>query len=114
MVAQLAAAAALDDKEHLALTYANNAAELVRVQRSLSDMGVDFIPSRANFVLIKASQDYVGRLAQAGVKVKEMARFGAPEHFRVSIGLPHENTKFLEAFAEALAESRETIQLAVA
>jgi len=114
IVAQMAAVAALDDTEHLARTYANNVSELNRVQRSLRMMGVSFIPSRANFVLIEASPDYVGRLAKAGVKVKEMARFGAPEHFRVSIGLPHENTKFLDAFAEALAASREISQPAFA
>ena len=109
-LAQMAAVAALDDDEHLARTYTNNAFELNRVQRRLKEMGVPFIPSRANFVLVQASPDYVDRLAHAGVKVKEMARFGAPDHFRVSIGLPSENTRFLEAFAEVLEESREISQ----
>lgn len=109
-LAQMAAAAALEDEDHLARTYRNNAFELNRVQRRLQEMGVPFIPSRANFVLVQAAADYVGRLAQAGVQVKEMARFGAPEHFRVSIGLPSENTKFLEAFAELLQQSREIYQ----
>jgi len=109
-LAQMAAVAALDDDVHLTRTYTNNIYELNRVQRRLKEMGVPFIPSRANFVLVQASPDCVGRLAQVGVQVKEMARFGAPDHFRVSIGLPEENTKFLEAFARVLEEDREVSQ----
>ncbi|OIQ92617.1 histidinol-phosphate aminotransferase 2 [mine drainage metagenome] len=109
-LAQMAATAAMDDEDHLTRTYTNNAFERNRVQQRLREMGVSFIPSRANFVLVQASPDYVGRLAQAGVKVKEMARFGAPDHFRVSIGLPYENTRFLEVFAELIKQSREITQ----
>lgn len=109
-MAQLAAAAALDDAAHLTRTRANNASELQRVQRRLSEMSASYIPSRANFVLVQAESDIAERLDRAGIKVKDMARFGAPEHFRVSIGLPEENTRFLEAFESILQESREISQ----
>ncbi len=104
-LAQLAAVAAMDDTEHLARTVANNATERERMQREFDTMGVSYLPSRANFILVQAASDTVARLAGAGIQVKDMERFGAPDHFRVSIGLPEENNRFLATFASLLQEA---------
>lgn len=106
-LAQIAAVAALDDEDHMARTYANNKAQLEALQRGLDELGASYVPSRANFVLVQAAGGMVERLEQMGVKVKAMARYGAPECIRVSVGLPEENARFLEAFAQALEESAE-------
>lgn len=105
-LAQCAAAAAMDDVAHLARTRANNVQELARVQRRLSELGADYIPSRANFVLVRDDANAALQLAQAGIEVKDMERFGASGHFRVSIGLPEENTRFLQAFERITQQGR--------
>jgi len=107
-LAQIAAAAALDDADHVARTYANNRAGLEMLQRGLTELDVQFLPSWANFILVRSPADIVERLQRLGVEVKPMARYGAPGHFRVSVGLPEENARFLEALQQALEESAAT------
>jgi len=41
-------------------------------------------------------------LLRAGVIVRPVGGYGMPNHLRVSIGLPQENQRFLEALAGVL------------
>jgi histidinol-phosphate aminotransferase len=41
-----------------------------------------------------------------GVIVRPVANYGLPEHLRVTIGLPQENQRLLEALAMALQKKR--------
>jgi histidinol-phosphate aminotransferase len=43
------------------------------------------------------------RLLQDGVIVRPVANYGLPEHLRVTVGLPAENARFLQALSRALA-----------
>src|SRR5438105_1452645 len=52
-IAQAGALAALDDQGHLARTRANNALGLGYLQDSFRSLGLEFIPSHANFVLVR-------------------------------------------------------------
>src|SRR6266446_4807319 len=52
-LAQAGALAALDDPEHLQRTRRNNAAGLHFLQQGLRDLGLPFLPSAANFILVK-------------------------------------------------------------
>src|SRR5580704_12562594 len=52
-IAQAGALAALDDAEHVKKTRANNAAGLRFFTENLAAMKLDFIPSAANFILIR-------------------------------------------------------------
>lgn len=38
-----------------------------------------------------------------GVIVRPVANYGMPNHLRITIGLPAENSRFLEALAKVLA-----------
>ncbi len=103
-VAQVAAAAALNDHEFISRSFELNRVELDRVQKGLDALGLTYVPSMANFVMINVG-DAAGineRLLRAGVIVRPMAMYGLTEWLRVSIGLPEENTRFLEALATAL------------
>ncbi len=69
----------------------------VQLERGLRELGLAWTPSHANFVLVKVG-DAAGvyeRLLRQGVIVRPVASYGLPEHLRVTIGLPHENARFL-------------------
>lgn len=111
-LAQAAAMAALDDSEHLARTLANNAAGRDALQQGLARLGFEFTPSQANFVLFQAGLGMVDKLAECGVLVKCMSRYGLPGWARVSVGRPAENTRFLEVLAGLCAAGAEQGQVA--
>ena len=62
-------------------------------RRASTRLGLPYVPSAANFVLVRVGQ---GRavyeaLLRRGVIVRPMDGYGFPEHLRVTIGLPEEN-----------------------
>jgi len=107
-VSLAAAQAALDDTEHVRRTLENNRRGLEQIQAGLVAQGVEFVPSRANFVLLHLGPE-TNRLAREmlrlGVIVRPMAWMGFPESIRVSVGTPEENEKFLAALAECRGAS---------
>lgn len=106
-LAQVAALAALEDEAHRRESLAANARERDRLMAGLARLGIDFVPSAANFVLLRGPRDALARLAARGVAVKDMARYGLPGHIRVSVGLPAENARFLAVLGELLREDHE-------
>jgi len=103
-LAQAAAVAALDDDAFVAESYALNRQGLDQLCRGLDALGVEYIPSRANFVCARVGDaDAVFQaLLRQGVIVRPVAGYGLPEHLRVSVGLAGENEKFLAALRRAL------------
>jgi len=62
-------------------------------------------PSEANFILFKppfSSVSLSEQLKQRGVMVRPMTGFYLPDYMRVSVGLPEENQRFIQALAEIL------------
>lgn len=106
-LAQVAALAALEDEAHRRASIAANARERDVLMAGLARLGVAFVPSAANFVLLRAPRDALARLAARGVAVKDMARYGLPGEIRVSVGLPAENARFLAALGELLREDHD-------
>ena len=97
--AQAAAVAALDDHEFVKQSYQLNQHGMRQITQSFKRLGIRFIPSYGNFVCFHvgdASALYQ-RLLRRGVIVRPIADYGMPEWLRVSIGLPEENEKFLQA-----------------
>jgi histidinol-phosphate aminotransferase len=107
-LAQAAALAALGDTAFLQKSYEVNRAGLRELETAFGALGLPFVPSRANFVLVKvgpAARVYQ-ELLKRGVIVRPVANYGLPEWLRVSVGLPEENEKFLAALPAALAAAR--------
>ena len=103
-VAQAAAIAALADSEYVTESARLNHSGLAQLTRALDQMGVIYAPSHGNFLLVHvgdAAAVYESLLRQ-GVIVRPVANYGLPEHLRVSVGLPAENTRFLAALRAAL------------
>lgn len=105
-IAQAGALAALDDTEHLANTRENNALGLEFITEGLRMLGCEFVPSSANFVLVKVGngQNIFIALQKQGVITRPMGGYGLPEWIRISIGTGAENARCLEALRKALSQ----------
>ncbi|HYF60943.1 MAG TPA: histidinol-phosphate transaminase [Burkholderiaceae bacterium] len=106
-IAQAAAVAALDDLEFLERSRAVNAEGLAFLEREFDALGLPYVKSYANFVLVKVG-DAAGvneRLLRAGVIVRPVGNYGLGEWLRVSIGLPAENATFVAALRAALGRA---------
>jgi histidinol-phosphate aminotransferase len=66
----------------------------------LAKRGLRAFPSQANFFLIdmqRPADEIFERLLRQGVIVRSMRAYGYPSYIRLSIGLPDENQRFLNA-----------------
>jgi histidinol-phosphate aminotransferase len=106
-VALVAAAAALDDMEFVARSYAENLQGLRQLEEGASGLGLEFIPSFGNFLTLRVgkAQEIFKRLLRRGVIVRPVGgAYGLPEHLRVTVGTAQENEKFLAALAASLKD----------
>ena len=103
-IAQSGALAALDDEEHLNATRKTNAEGLKFFESVCSDLGVEFVPSYANFILIKVGDGVrvYEYLQKCGVISRPMAGYGLPEWIRLSIGTSNENIRSASVLKSAL------------
>jgi histidinol-phosphate aminotransferase len=103
-IAQAGALAALDDAEHVRKTRANNAAGLKFLAEGLKQLGLELIPSSANFILARAGdgQRVFNELQKRGVIVRPLGGYQLPEWIRISVGTPEENQRCLAALKEIL------------
>ena len=109
-VALAAATAVLKDEDYLNRSREMNAAGLQQLADGFDRVGLSYIPSAGNFIAVEVgeqAQAVYHALLEHGVIVRPIAGYGMPEHLRVSVGLPKENERFLDALAEALSASGE-------
>ena len=112
-LAQAAAIAALNDKAFLEQGARNNAAGYQQFVEAFQQMGLEYVPSYGNFVLVKVGKDLAAgarvnlALLKQGVIVRPVGNYGLPEWLRISIGLPQENAILISALQKALASDRE-------
>jgi histidinol-phosphate aminotransferase len=79
---------------------------MVQVTRAFDELGLRYLPSHGNFVLVHVGDGarvYQG-LLRRGVIVRPVANYGLPQWLRVTIGLPEENARFIAALREALRD----------
>ena len=104
-LAQAAAAAALDDTEHLQAVINNNETGRAYLNAEFAKMGLKFAESHGNFIFVdveKSAQEVNQQLLQRGFIIRPGTGWGFPNHIRVSIGLPEANEKFIAALKEIL------------
>jgi len=103
-LAQAGALAALDDAEHAARTRQNNKAGLKFFEDAFRGMGLRFIPSAANFVLVHVGDGarVSSELQKLGVITRPMAGYQLPEWIRISVGTPAENERCLAGLRKVL------------
>lgn len=97
-IAQAGALAAIQDEAHIAATVKNNAEGLVYFESAFAERGWEYVPSHANFVLVKVGDgDRVfGELLRKGVIVRAMRGYKLPEWVRISVGTPAQNERCLK------------------
>lgn len=103
--ALVAATAVLDDAEYLERSRKTNDQGMQQLINGFDQMDLRYIPSVGNFITFDTGRDGVTvfqALLQHGVIVRPVANYGMPQHLRVSIGLPHENKRFLDALKAVL------------
>ena len=104
-LAQVAARAALTDTDFLARTRELVQAGKAEICRELGRLGLEYIPSQANFILIrvpKPGREVYQAMLRQGVIIRAMDAYGLPDHIRVNVGLPQENQRFLQVLQQAL------------
>ncbi len=104
-LALAAAEAALDDADYLEYNRNLNTTGLAQVAEGLEQLNLEYIPSVGNFIAFDCGREAMPvyeALLREGVIVRPIAGYGMPNHLRVSIGLPEENERFLEALARVL------------
>lgn len=103
-----AAEAALNDNEHLQQSVSLNKNGMQQLQQVFDDMGLTYIPSVGNFICVdvqgagSTGMEIYNKLLHEGVIVRPIANYGMPHHLRITIGLEHENEKFIHALARVL------------
>ena len=104
-LAQTAAASALLDEAFLVQTAENNFRGMDQLTAAFTKLGLEWIPSWGNFVTVRVGQaaKINAALLKQGVIVRPIAGYGLPEWLRISIGLPSENARFIEALENSLA-----------
>jgi histidinol-phosphate aminotransferase len=105
-LALAAAQAALDDAEFLARSRATNEQGMRQLEEGFKRMGLEYIPSVANFITVKAgaASAIYQALLKRGVIVRPVANYELPEFLRVTIGTPAQNTRFLSALEAVLGQ----------
>ena len=97
--AQVAAIAALGDKEHVQATRKMNAEGIEVLTREFEALKLRVLPTQANFICVKIGErakELVAFLEQNGMIVRGLTSFGMPEYIRVTVGKPEENAFLME------------------
>jgi histidinol-phosphate aminotransferase len=95
-VGQVGALASLAATDEIARRVQGNASERSRLERMFSDLGIEYVPSQANFVYLRlgaSTEATAAAFIRHGVIVRP---FGSG-WIRVSVGTPEENDRFLAA-----------------
>ena len=99
-LALIAATTALSDEGYLVRGRELNKNGLAQLQVGLEALGLSYVPSAGNFLLIHFDKDATPifeALLKSGAIVRPVGNYGLPNSLRVSVGTEQENARFLES-----------------
>jgi len=105
MMALIAAKAALSDDKYVAKILESNVQGRDFFYSLFTELGLVFIRTEANFVLVRVGPDAEGltrRLFEKKILVRWMGAYGLPEYMRVTIGTMDENKLFASGLRSLL------------
>jgi len=108
-VAEAAACAALDDDEHLARSRRMVREGMSYLMEALTALGLEPVPSQANFVLVKLpvpGDPVQAGLRQRGILARAMSGYGMPESVRLTVGTRAMNERVVAALGELIGGAR--------
>ena len=100
-----AAVVALKDNDYIVKTRELNDAGMQQFKLGFRSLGIDFIPSKGNFICVNVETDaghVFEALLQQGVITRPIGSYNLPQHLRISIGQTSENERCLSALAKIL------------
>ena len=104
-IAQAGALAGLLDDEHQETTRQITFEGRDYLETQFSILGLEYVPSEANFVLVKVGDG--AKVFQAflakGIIIRAMGEYKLPEWIRVSVGTMEQNRRFIEELRSYLA-----------
>jgi histidinol-phosphate aminotransferase len=105
ILAIAAAKASLRDTAWLAQGKERNAATRAQTIAKVRALGLEVIPSHANFFMIETRKPVAPLIAALKARNVEVGRLfpAMPAHLRVTVGTPAQMERFTEAFAAAMA-----------
>ncbi len=104
-LAQAGALAALEDRKFLRKTRKVVLEGKGYLYDNLKKLGLAYVPSVANFILIDVGQDGVelyNKMLKFGVIVRDMKQYGLKNFIRVTIGTKKENERFIKVLKKIL------------
>jgi len=106
-IAQAAALAALDDVDFLEQSRSTNKHGLAKLAQGFTDLGLEFVPSQANFIMVKIPQAAKAFqfLQQRGIIVRPVG--GLPDYLRITVGTSPQNERCLEGLKKFIKSSGE-------
>jgi histidinol-phosphate aminotransferase len=104
-VAQAAAIAALEDAAFAQRCAEENRAGMRQLEDGFRRLGLEWVPSEANFVLVRVGDGgaVFDALQRRGVIVRPVKSYGLPAWVRVTVGTGRENERLLQELAGVLS-----------
>ncbi|MFA5095940.1 MAG: histidinol-phosphate transaminase [Candidatus Omnitrophota bacterium] len=105
ILAQEGGLAALDDREFLRKSRKAVLEGKAYLYDNLKKLGLAYVPSVANFILIDVEQDcaeFFNKMLKFGVIVRDMKQYGLKNFIRVTIGTKKENERFVRVLKKIL------------
>ncbi len=74
------------------------------MQREFAASGLEYVPSHANFVLVKVGNgtQLFKQLLKIGIVIRDMTSYKLPEWVRVSVGTMAQNERFIAELKKVL------------
>lgn len=108
-LAQVAGIAALEDEAFLERSIAANHEGRLYLYEAFDRLGLQYIESHANFVLVEFGADALAVqecLLEKGVIVRTCVNYDLPEFLRITVGTEEQNARLIRALEEVLEEIR--------
>lgn len=101
-IAQAGALAGLGDSEHMEATKRVTHEGRTFLEAEFVGMGLEFVPSQANFVLVRVGdgKKVFDALLRRGIIIRDMGSYGLPDWLRVSVGTMAQNKVFIAALRQ--------------
>lgn len=110
VVAQYVAAKVLDDEKHIQQSLAVVVNEKIYLYNELKKLGLKYLPSATNFILIDVSpltgQYVFNELLKKGIIVRAMDEYDFPNCIRVTVGTHKENLLFIKYLKEIIKDKK--------
>lgn len=104
-VAQAAARASLRDRDHVAKSVKSNREGRQYLYGELKRIGLDFVPSETNFILVNLKQsgaDVMSEMLKEGVIIRPMTGYEFPDSVRITVGTAEQNERLVASLEKVL------------